>query len=500
MKSENLSESQEGNKPLPEAPESVNPSADEAPSVTLEELENPINEIELVSDGAPIDGFTLDKPNLAAWILLQLAPAKPSGTNRLPIDHLFKLANMLPDIKAEVTYTMDYMYSQPEFAPALNFAKSIFETTEPDIEQLDLFSQKPVKQSTKSSAHNPVIYTIGRSDLSRKAQFLYDDGQDRIFILNHGKKEYEIEWKSEDKYNADGTLRRINAFAMEVELAGSNFFYENGKIECKFNQLYYVLAGKTAREKRINPSKYMINKIIEALDKLNTTTAKISIFEEDGSLGKGEGRPIIEGTWKYYKKKPIAFVFDRAGVITEAEKKLGKNAHSYINGDVYDISASGIGITELSIVVRKYLLMEISKFKNQQSIDDKENKITIEAVLRYEANPLLVELDKNGMPKMTKGKKPKVVLKKGKTKEEKDSIRKAIKNRKELVEKILMHFKNTSFIKAYYAPKGNNGWTIDTQKTDKALKQIAIKEKRREKYKVKPPTPKKGSRKKQENQ
>ena len=269
-------------------------------------------------------------------------------------------------------------------------------------------------------------------------------------------------------------------------------------------QIYCMMNGT-------KPGKYVKPQALEAIEKsilkLNDSEAKIT--EKRGSEVENivSGRIIdairVEQIHLHTGHIKRGFAFSRPGLLFMFEKH--KNHLLTVSNDQLNISKgywiqgaiesgkckvssarqSGAGweqvkmsITPLSVVIRRYLLMEIFRIRNTATNDPKGNKITYDALIKYEASPDLVEYTPEGVPRTVDGHPDERILKSWVTPAEKKSIEKVRAHRRRLVLEILGHFVSTGLIRGFKETtegRKKTGVLIVVDKTEKALSGIKKK-------------------------
>lgn len=348
----------------------------------------------------------------------------------------------------------------------------------------------------------------GSSKIDRFASFFPDTGEDTLPLdLVPGKVSYDIKW------NVAGG--RITPFDQEVEMAFSNLI-DQGFLNkptppegatpteqtycylATFEQIYCMMNG-TEPGKYIKPT--ALEPIKESILKLNKSDIHITekrgnevenivsgriadaIFLKQIRLHTGH---VKEGV--AFSRPGLNFMFEKHTnhLLTVKNDQLNISKGYYVQGVLGSgktkISASkqvGAGwehvkssITELSVVIRRYLLMEIFRIRNAATNDPRGNKITYDALIKYEADPNLVEYTPEGMPRTVEGHPQERILKEWQTPAEKKSIENARAHRRKLVLEILGHFVAYGLIKGFKETtegRKKTGVLIAVDKTKKAL-------------------------------
>ena len=340
------------------------------------------------------------------------------------------------------------------------------------------------------------------SKLDRKASYFPNSG-DAFHTLEIVKNlDLHVKW------NVLTPGERITPYDQEVEAAISNIADRRGASIVTYEQIFCMMNG-------IQPGKgtkagyKAIEDIRASVKKLNSTEIEITEQNREKETAIVSGR-IIDAisvgvkTRTGHTKEGCSF--SRPGLLYQVDKHYNKllsvtaeqlniSAGYWKRGELEagkgevstvkptpkpeagkekakkgeEWSQVKISITPLSVIIRRYLFMEIFRIRNTDSLEKRSNKITYDAVIKYEDDPALVETDENGERR----------LKTGGTPEEKTSIRKLRAHRRNLVLDVLGHFQATGLITSYRETtegQKKTGVIIDVEKTDRALKVIASKE------------------------
>jgi hypothetical protein len=257
-----------------------------------------------------------------------------------------------------------------------------------------------------------------------------------------------IKWNA--PYNAQGEQLRVTPFDQEIETVISNFFDE-GYPEVTTEQIYAALTGQNGHNAK--PNAGTLKAIERSIEKLNTIPVSIRRIQNGNAQELETGEIQIAGgdetiiaetgtildTWKVGQLKiqgkiRPAWRSTRLGALYTTEKSLGRLRS--IKQETLNLAASGISFSEQSFIIRRWCLLEIARFKTTPSYAVKDNKFLLEKMYLYEADPELVEIS----PTMKR------TLKTGTTAGEQAKIRNAKKRRRDLLQKILQHFKQTGEI------------------------------------------------------
>lgn len=329
------------------------------------------------------------------------------------------------------------------------------------------------------------------SKLDRKASYFPNSG-DAFHTLEIVKNlDLRVKW------NVLTPGERITPYDQEVEAAISNIADRRGASIVTYEQIFCMMNG-------IQPGKgtkagyKAIEDIRASVKKLNSTEIEITEQNREKETAIVSGR-IIDAisvgvkTRTGHTKEGCSF--SRPGLLYQVDKhynKLLSVTTEQLNisagywkrgeleagqGEVSTKKPNGrgwkqvkISITPLSVIIRRYLFMEIFRIRNTPSTSPHSNKITYDAVIKYEDDPALVETDETGERQ----------LKQGKNADEKILIRQKRARRRETVLDILGHFQATGLITGYRETtegQKKTGVVIEVEKTIGALKAIDHTEK-----------------------
>lgn len=319
------------------------------------------------------------------------------------------------------------------------------------------------------------------SKLDRKASYFPNSGNAYHTLDIVKNKALRIKWNVPAA--PDGTPQRVTPYDQEVEAAVSNLVDRCGTNIATYEQIYCMMNGTT-------PGTYISPKALEdirhSIRKLNIT--EIEVIEKVGE----DEEEILSGTiLDAFEKRRIktstgklkgGFVFARTGSLYAIDKHY--NSLLGITREQLNISAGykaadgtikKISITTLSVIIRRYLIMEIFRIRNTPSLAPTANKITYDAVIKYEADPDLVEYNPDGTIKTTPAGDR--ILRRWTNPAEKKSIEKHRKRRRELVLDILGHFQATGLINGFTedidpTSRKKTGVIIKVEKTKSALKEL----------------------------
>lgn len=355
-----------------------------------------------------------------------------------------------------------------------------------------------------------LITKRGTSKLDRKAGYMVNTLDNEITMpldirrtdpIKESRDIIRIKWNA--PYNAQGEQLRVTPFDQEIETIISNFFDE-GYPDVTTEQIYAALTGQSGHSAK--PNAGTLKDIERSIEKLNTIPVSIRRIQngtaetlETGEIqiAGGDETIIAEGgtildTWKTQRVKVqgkirLAWHTTRLGALYTTEKSLGRLRS--ISQETLNLAASGITFTELSFILRRWCLLEIARFKTTASFAINDNKFTLDSMYLYEAAPELVSIAPN----------MKRTLKTGETPNEQAKIRTLKKRRRDLLQAILQHFKQTGEVTEWDFCAGNKKlpYTLDknepikrkykgtpdsvyiqVQKTPKALGTISTIERR----------------------
>ena len=433
-----------------------------------------------------VDGYTVDKLDSlsqAAYyagqaILLQ--EYKKQGT--------FQEPEYKKDIAKRLNVSQDQI-SEWQAQIAQNYEHANEEQPELDLGLPPAPPTMPVEEQQILVA----ITTAFRlsSKLDRKASYFPNTG-DAFHTLEIAKNtDLHVKW------NVLTPGERITPYDQEVEAAISNIADRRGASIVTYEQIFCMMNG-------IQPGKgtkagyKAIEDIRASVKKLNGTEVEITEQNREKETAIVSGR-IIDAisvgvkTRTGHTKEGCSF--SRPGLLYSVDKhynKLLSVTREQLNisagywkrgeleagkGEVSTEKPNGrgwnqvkISITPLSVIIRRYLFMEIFRIRNTPSTAPQANKITYDAVIKYEDDPALVETDENGER----------VLRPGNSPGEKTLIRQQRARRRNMVLDILGHFQATGLITGYRETtegQKKTGVIIDVDKTIGALKTIEHTEK-----------------------
>lgn len=316
------------------------------------------------------------------------------------------------------------------------------------------------------------------SKLDRKASYFPNSG-DAFHTLDIVKnKSLQIKWNVPAA--PDGKPQRITPYDQEVEAAVSNLVDRCGAQAATYEQIYCMMNGITA-ESGTHISPKALEDIRKSIWKLNKTDIEVYQKTDKGEelLTHGD---ITDGIERRIKTPTGqikgGFLFSRPGLLYSIDKHY--NSLLAVTRKQLNISAGykaadgtqrKISITPLSVIIRRYLIMEIFRIRNTPSMAPTANKITYDAVIKYEADPGLVEYNPDGTIKTTPAGER--TLRNWTTPAEKKSIEKQRKHRRELVLAILGHFQATGLINGFKETiegRAKTGVIIQVDKTPDALR------------------------------
>lgn len=282
------------------------------------------------------------------------------------------------------------------------------------------------------------------------------------------------------------TPARLTPYDQDVETAVSNLI-ENNKDECiTAEQIYYQLAGIEDKTGIVAPKK-QIEAITASINRLAQT--RVTVYTDDAERqAEFSNIPALQKIdYKVYnkhtKKTKIGFLFEKVGFFYWLDKRDNKLLN--VSRDQLNIKASGVQITEVSVTIRRYLLQEIFRIRNNATNDNAGNAISYEAVYRYESAPEIVEYDATGglvLEFDTKHQKMRPKLKEPADRTEYKRLHAAKEHRREIIKNILAHLKKTGLIRNFREKTDKSGVVLDVEKTITAIKAIETTEKRKRKY------------------
>lgn len=348
----------------------------------------------------------------------------------------------------------------------------------------------------------------GSSKLDRRASYFPNTGDETI-PLKLDSSTYEIKMNVIRKEGEP--LQMITPYDQEVEMAVSNFvekcFSSPQKMghymgfPATLEQIYCIMNGT-------EPGTYISKGALEDLEKSirknSRTEIEITEIKDGETINKISGRILdaieLVQTKIHTGHIKRGFAFTRLGLLYTLEKNSGRLLNvtkEQLNisrgywrtglleageGKVSQTKKTGdswqhikLSITPLSIVIRAYLIKEIFRIRNMGTLDPRGNKITYDALIKFEASPELVEYGDNGLPRTVEGKPEERILKQWITPKEKKIIENARDHRRKLAINILGHFMATGFIKSFRETsegRKKTGVIIEVDKTQRALKEI----------------------------
>jgi hypothetical protein len=307
------------------------------------------------------------------------------------------------------------------------------------------------------------------------------------------------EWKDSAGKEVDFSIKYppgvgcITPFDQVVENALSRLFLryneeqrDPGGLGFTLEQIFCEMAGNANAAR---PSKPMLDKIYSACEKLRHTEINCTASNKDG--GRGYAGYILKSDlyWITPKrgKTKIGYKVLDEGLLTSIEKSFWDPLN--IPAEVLNIGEgeNAVSITETSLVICRFLMQDIFRIKKTEYLTPESRTISLARIIDYEASEALTEYQ-NDLPIILEGKPgkpPRHQLKQtaGASPQEKNSIKKAKKHRRELAGRILAHFVETGFIKAARLNEDKTGFIIDVEKTEKAAKRIEHKDRQTKKIK-----------------
>ena len=403
----------------------------------------------------------------------------PEARQHLPVSEYYILANtlvMLQTATHHATEIQELFYlTSAEINTAIKEARaldyiaipldeSIPTAAEPKQQSLPGLEPTPADTAIKAAAiirQKRVFYELitkrGTSKLDRKAGYMINTLDNEITMpldirrtdpIEASRDIIRIKWNA--PYNAQGEQLRVTPFDQEIETVISNF-YDEGYPAVTTEQIYAALTGQSGHSAK--PNAGTLKAIERSIEKLNTIPVSIRRIQNGtpATLDTGEIQvaggdetiiaeygTILDTTKSGYieiqGKRRIAWISSRRGYLYSTEKMLGRLRS--IKQETLNLATSGITFTELSFILRRFCLMEIARFRTTASYAISDNKFTLDSMYLYEAAPELVIIAPN----------MKRELKAGETPNEQAKIRVAKKARRDLLQKILQHFKQTGEI------------------------------------------------------
>ena len=346
----------------------------------------------------------------------------------------------------------------------------------------------------------------GVSKLDRRLSYIRPTGENNIAFAIGNK---EIKLRLNPPPTPEGKPQFVLPYDQEVDATATNIFNSTGQVcTVSVEQFFRAMNGTrdtdTIGEAAIKDILTSIRKLKKTFYTATATDGKtiaesepaapvlmVDILKSRKVGGKREKfylrihrAGLISSTdWAingYQSYAPeilnIAAGYWRRGAIEEGKGEISATQPTGRGWELVKIS-----FTPLSITIRKYLLMEIHRLKATPSLGEAENKITYDAVFKYEADPALVVYDDDGLPRQDKRTGSRE-LRTPTTPAEKKTIEKKRKHRRELVLAILGHFQATGLVTRFReVTEGRRkvGVIVEAAKTDPTLKRIEATTKRR---------------------
>ena len=322
------------------------------------------------------------------------------------------------------------------------------------------------------------------------------------YLQNTGEKQSNLKiWDGNNalvQWNITGG--RITPFDQEVEAAVSNLVIRerarrNGHsaresvkdgqaVGFTVEQIYCEMNGITELGNyKINPSTE--KKIRESVAKLDNSTIDVVAKNKTGQAVRVKGRilHVDEVIVKHPGKKPVlGYAVLSVGKLTAAE--LDFNDLLTVTPEQRNIGTSGIAVTDISIIIRKWLIREIFRIRNAAYLGDNSRTIYFDKMYDYEASESIVEYGEDGNPLVEivdngHGKKSPVhILKTGRTPAEQTQIRKAKQRRRDIALAIMEHLRRNGLVKGYNLNPDKTGIVVSVDKTDRAARRIVETDKR----------------------
>lgn len=344
-------------------------------------------------------------------------------------------------------------------------------------------------------------------------------------IKNTGDEAFPVKNKSQSTNLLVKTNRRITPLGLLVDKGVSNLVNEYQKVITKSKQdalfpyvattaQLFCMANGLDLGTKVSPD--MLKQWDAEIEALRET--KIQIYDQNNPddlpldyneidavkipkirLASGH---VVPG-WGFSRAGSLHIFDERHKKLTSLKKEvvnitrgywykgtLGQNAIISTvkppNPDEY--TQAKPSLTELSMVIREYLIMEIFRIRNAASTpgdNPSGNKITYDRMIEYEADPVLIEFDTEDNEPVTvlMGETPRRVLRQGETPTERKTIRKKKSHRREIALEILGHFEACGWIASFQETPEKDGVIIVTDKTDYANRGINRKEKRKQQAK-----------------
>lgn len=244
----------------------------------------------------------------------------------------------------------------------------------------------------------------------------------------------------------NGKPETITPYDLEVENALSNLF-EDGHKEVTTQHIYAKMNGLTGTHGR-SFSPGLLQEVKASIDKLANLKADITIIDGNNT-SHIKGNILDTFYWERCFKTPgqkkeikSGWISTRPGLFFQLEKKQGGRLKS-TQPEQLNLSASGISITPLTQMIRRFCLEEISRIAAAPSHETHKNKFLLERFYTYDLDPTLTEVTHN------EGEGVEVKPRQGETANEKSKIRMAKKHRRELLQDILEHLKNTGALNSW---------------------------------------------------
>ena len=234
----------------------------------------------------------------------------------------------------------------------------------------------------------------------------------------------------------NGKPETITPYDLEVENALSNLF-EDGHKEVTTQNIYAKMNGLTGTHGR-SFSPGLLQEVKASIDKLANLKADITIVDGNNASHL-KGNVLDTFYWERCFKTPgqkkeikSGWISTRPGLFFQLEKKQGDRLKS-TQPEQLNLSASGISITPLAQMIRRFCLEEISRIATAPSHEAHKNKFLLERFYTYDMDPTLAEVIHIA------GDGVEIRPRQGGTANEKSKIRMAKKHRRELLQDILEH-------------------------------------------------------------
>lgn len=378
----------------------------------------------------------------------------------------------------------------------------------PEEQRINETAAKVVKQKRLFSS--PTMLHPS-SLLARRITDIKNTGDNAFPVVNRSKKTNLLVQ----------TNRRVTPFGMLVDKAISNFVNDYGKVIAKNKQgglFPYVatteqlfrLANGLEPGTKVSPE--MLSRFDAEIEALRET--KIKIYDQNEPddlpldyndidairipkvrLSTGQ---LVPG-WGFSRAGSLHIFDERHKSLVSLKKEvvnitrgywykgdLGRNAiiSSTKPPSMEGFAQARPALTELSMIIREYLIMEIFRIRNAASTpgdNPSGNKITWNRMIEYEADPALIEIDEKDNEPVTNliGDTPRRILKQGESQNERRQIWKKKSRRREIALEILGHFEACGWITSFVETPEKDGVIIVTEKTDYANRAINRAEKRK---------------------